>query len=79
MGYLDIIMRDPQVCGGQPVIRGTRVLLRTVLASLADGDTIDDILKDFPTLKRTDVEAVIAYAATCAQEDLPTPGIPHVT
>jgi uncharacterized protein (DUF433 family) len=77
--YHDIIVRDSQICGGQPVIRGTRVLLRTVLASLADGDGIDDILKDFPTLTREHVEAVIAFAAASAQEDLPVPGVPTVT
>jgi uncharacterized protein (DUF433 family) len=72
----EIIVRDPRICGGQPVIRGTRVELRTILASLAAGDRIEDILQDFPTLKREDVEAVIAFAATSAQEDLPTPGVP---
>jgi uncharacterized protein (DUF433 family) len=71
-----IIVRDPSICGGDPVIRGTRVTLRTVLASLADGDSIEAILKDFPTLKREDVEAVIAFAAASAQEDLPSPGVP---
>ena len=37
--YGDRIVRDPQICGGQPVFKGTRVILRTVLASLADGDS----------------------------------------
>jgi uncharacterized protein (DUF433 family) len=44
MDYGQFIVRDPQICGGQPVIRGTRVPLRTVLASLAAGDRIDTIL-----------------------------------
>ena len=64
MDYQQFIVRDPQICGGQAVIRGTRVPLQTVLASLADGDRIDDILADFPTLTREAVEAVIAFAAT---------------
>ena len=72
----DIIVRDPKICGGEPVIRDTRVTLRTVLASLADGDAVTDILRDFPTLTQRDVQAVIAFAATAAQEDLPTPGVP---
>jgi uncharacterized protein (DUF433 family) len=76
--YRQIIVRDPQICGGQPVIRGTRVPLHTVLASLADGDSMEAILKDFPTLTREDLEAVIAFAAASAQEDLPTPGIPSL-
>ena len=49
--YSDRIVRDPQVCGGQAVFKGTRVTLRTVLASLADGDSIEEILEAFPTLK----------------------------
>lgn len=69
--YHDRIQRDPQVAGGQAVITGTRVTLRTVLASLAEGATVDDILKDFPTLTEVDVRAAIAFAAASAQEDLP--------
>lgn len=76
MNYRDVIVRDPGICGGQPVIRGTRVLLHTVLASLAEGDSIEEILADFPTLSRPDVQAVIAFAADSAQDDLPAPGIP---
>jgi uncharacterized protein (DUF433 family) len=69
--YLERIHRDPRVAGGQAVIKGTRVTLRTVLASLAEGATIDEILKDFPTLTEVDVRAAIAFAAASAQEDLP--------
>lgn len=71
-------VRDPQICGGQPVIRGTRVLLRTVLASLAEGATIEEILDDFPTLTEADVRAAIAFAALSASEDLPLPAVPGV-
>ena len=69
--YLDRIERDPRVAGGQAVIKGTRVTLRTVLASLAEGATIEEILKDFPTLTDVDVRAAIAFAAASAQEDSP--------
>jgi uncharacterized protein (DUF433 family) len=69
--YHDRIARDPGVVGGQAVIKGTRVTLRTVLASLAEGATIEEILKDFPTLTEADVRAAIAFAAASAQEDLP--------
>lgn len=72
------IIRDPKICGGEPVIRGTRVPLRTVLASLAEGATVDEILKDFPTLTEQDVRAVIAFAAASAEEDLPTPALPSL-
>ena len=71
MNYDDRIVRDPQIVGGQPVFRGTRVTLRTVLASLAEGATVAEILADFPTLSEEDVRAAIAFAAASAQEDLP--------
>ena len=52
MSHEERIVRDPQICGGEPVFRGTRVTLRTVLASLAAGDGVEAILADFPALKR---------------------------
>lgn len=79
MNYQDRITRNPQVCGGEPVIKDTRVTLRTVLASLADGDRLEDILKDFPTLTAEDVRAVIAFAAASAEEDLPLPALPYAS
>ena len=77
MNYQERIVRDPHVIGGEPVLRGTRVTLKTVLASLAEGATTGEILADFPTLSEEDVRAAIAFAATSAQEDLPVAEI-HV-
>lgn len=77
MNYHAFIVRDPAVCGGEPVVKGTRVTLRTVLASLADGDDVAEILKNFPSLTAEDVRAVIAFAAASAEEDLPMPEIPR--
>ena len=73
MNYQDRIIRDPRVCGGEPVIKETRVTLRTVLSSLAEGATITEILTDFPSLTEEDVRAAIAFAAASAPEDLPVP------
>lgn len=78
MDYSQYILRDPKICGGEPVIKGTRVTIRTILASLAEGATTEDILKDFPTLTERDVRAVIAFAAASAEEDLPTPSVPNI-
>ncbi len=78
MAYEDRIVRDRAVCGGEPVFRGTRVMLRTVLASLAEGATAEEILRDFPTLAADDVRAAISFAAASAAEDLPTPQIPRL-
>jgi len=74
----DRIVRDPQICGGEPVFKGTRVTLRTVLASLAAGDTAEEIMADFPSLQSEDIRAAIAFAAGSAEEDLPLPSTPRV-
>jgi len=73
MTYQDHIVRDPSICGGQPVIRGTRVLVRVVLGYLAHGEPVEVILREFPSLTEADVRAVIAFAAASASEDLPAP------
>jgi uncharacterized protein (DUF433 family) len=78
MDYRKHIVRDPKICGGEPVIKGTRVTIRTILASLAEGAGIAEIIADFPTITEDDVRAVIAFAASSAGEDLPTPGIPLI-
>lgn len=78
MNYQDFISRDPEICGGEPVIKGTRVTLRTILASFAQGATEAQILRDFPTVEAEALRAVIAFAAASAQEDLPLPDIPDV-
>ncbi len=77
-GYEGRIVRDKEICGGEAVFKGTRVTLRTVLASLAAGDSTEDILADFPSLKAEDVQAAIAFAAASAEEDLPQPAVPHI-
>ena len=76
MDYRDYIVRDPRVCAGEPVIKGTRVLLRTILASLAEGASVEDILADFPTLTEEGIRAAIAFAAASATEDLPVRALP---
>ena len=73
MTYHERITTDPGICGGQPVIKGTRVLVRTVLAYLARGTSTAAILAEFPSLKEEDVRAVVAFAAASASEDLPAP------
>ena len=72
------IHRDPQISGGEPVFKGTRVTLRTVLASLAAGDSADEILAEFPSLHSEDIQAAIEFAAASAEEDLPVPAVPPV-
>lgn len=73
MTYQERIVRDPQICAGQPTIRGTRVLVWTILGYLAHGEKTATILAEFPSLTEEDVGAVIAFAAASAAEDLPAP------
>lgn len=71
MNHQAYIARDLTICGGQPVIRGTRVLIRVNLGYLARGEPVEAILREFPSLTEEDVRAVIAFAAVSASEDLP--------
>ncbi len=76
--YRPYIVSSPGICGGEPVIAGTRLTLRTVLASLAEGMTKDEILADFPSLTNDSFKAVLAFAAVSAEEDLPLPAAPQL-
>lgn len=57
------IVSSPDVCHGRPRVAGTRVRVVDVLDALAAGDTIEELLADFPYLKREDVLACISYGA----------------
>jgi len=72
----DYFERRRDVCGGELVVKGTRVPVRTLLASLAEGGPQEDILADFPTVSVEALRAVIAFAAASAEDDLPVPPIP---
>ena len=53
----------PDICNGKPVVRGTRITAQTVLEFLAAGDSVEDVLEEYPTLKREDVQACLDYAS----------------
>jgi uncharacterized protein (DUF433 family) len=76
MNYLQYIQRNADICGGEPVVTGTRVTIRTVLGSLAEGMSVEEIVADFPSLTPESVRAVIAFAAVSAEDDLPFPATP---
>jgi uncharacterized protein (DUF433 family) len=57
---------DPAVCGGRPVIAGTRVRVTDILDMLAGGASAAEIAADFPYLSEDDVRAALAYAAAQA-------------
>ncbi|MBN9688852.1 MAG: DUF433 domain-containing protein [Verrucomicrobia bacterium] len=74
--YASFFDRSPDVCGGTTVIKGTRVTVRTLLASLAEGSSVEELQADFPTVSREAIRAVIAFAAASAEEDQPVPPMP---
>jgi len=53
---------DPAVCSGLPIIRGTRITVRTILGYLSAGDSVEDVLAGYPQLVRGDILACLAYA-----------------
>jgi uncharacterized protein (DUF433 family) len=57
-----IVIR-PDVCNGKPVIRGTRITAQTVLEFLSAGDSVEDVLEEYPSLTRRDVQACLDYAS----------------
>lgn len=64
----DRIVVNPNVCHGNPVIRGTRIMVWLILEYLANGDTIDDVLEAYQGLTKDDVLACLAYASRAARE-----------
>jgi uncharacterized protein (DUF433 family) len=63
MNYRDIITIEPDKRGGKPCIRGLRITVYDILEYLASGMSEDDILRNFPDLKREDIRACLAFAA----------------
>lgn len=59
----DEIEVNPDICNGRPVVRGTRIAVESVLGMLAAGDSIDEVLRAYPTLKREQVLACLDHAA----------------
>ena len=51
------------ICNGRPVIAGTRIPVQTIMEFLGAGDSIDEVLEAYPSLKREDVYACIQFAA----------------
>ena len=64
----DHITINPQVCHGQACIQGTRIPVYQVLRMLACGDSVEDLLREYPSITRKDILACIDYAASLAEE-----------
>lgn len=65
---LERIQINPDVCGGKPCIKGTRIWVSLILDFLAGGMTEDELRAEYPQLSHDDVLAAIAYGAEAARE-----------
>ncbi len=61
---------DPKVCHGQACVKGTRIPVHQIVRMLANGDSIEDLLKEFPSLTREDILACLDYSASLAEEQI---------
>ena len=54
---------DPAICHGKPVVRGTRVLVANILGAVAVGQSFQEILRDYPSIKEADIRACLEFAS----------------
>jgi uncharacterized protein (DUF433 family) len=66
----DRIAIDPNVCHGQACVKGTRIPVHQIVRMLANGDTVDQLLAEYPSLSREDIMACLDYAAELAEEQV---------
>ncbi len=66
---MERISIDPEVYHGQACIKGTRIPVFQIVRMLANGDTIEELLADYPSLERADILACLDYSATLAEEE----------
>jgi uncharacterized protein (DUF433 family) len=68
MEPLDRITQDPGIMGGKPCIRRMRVTVGMIVGQLGSGQSIDQVLADYPYLEREDILQAIRYAAWRSEE-----------
>ena len=66
----DRISISPNICHGQACVKGTRIPVSQVVRMLANGDTVEDLLAQYPSLSREDVMSCLDYAAELAEEQV---------
>lgn len=63
------IVVDPKICGGKPIIKGTRIMVRNILGMMAGGYTVEKVLSAYPELTQEMVVAALEYAAAVIDEE----------
>jgi uncharacterized protein (DUF433 family) len=66
----DRISIDPRICHGQASVKGTRIPVHQVVRMLANGDTVEELLAEYPSLSREDIMACLGHAAELAEEQV---------
>lgn len=69
MNWRDYIICDPEILGGKPLVRGTRLSADLILDRLADGWTTADLFKSYPGLTPEALQAVFAFAAEVLKDE----------
>jgi len=69
----DLIVSDPEVMMGKPVIAGTRITVESILEKLAAGETVDEILDAHPRLSESAIRGALAFAAGALRADVVYP------
>ena len=64
------VVVDPQICAGQPCIRGTRILVSTILDGLVEGLSAEQVIDHYPSLQVDDIRAAMAYGSELARENV---------
>ena len=73
INWKEYINIDPDLHHGDPCIKGTRIPVTTIVGSLADGMTPDEIIATYPQLSVVEVQAALAYAADVMRQELLIP------
>jgi uncharacterized protein (DUF433 family) len=71
--HKQLIVSDPNVMMGKPVVAGTRVTVELILEKLSAGETVEEILKAHPRLTREGIQAALAFAAEALRADVVYP------
>jgi uncharacterized protein (DUF433 family) len=58
----NFITIDPDICNGKPIIAGTRISVQTIMEFLGAGDSIEEILEEYPSLSREDIYACLQFS-----------------
>lgn len=66
----DRIVSDPEILGGKPVIRGTRISVEMILEWMGSGASREDIVQQYAHLTEEDVEQALRYAAASVRDDV---------